>query len=69
MKNNTKAFIGRENEPKNEDVFMGVESCLGGKEGLKGIIAQENNIRMNLEAKAPLANQSSTNNLCKCGKL
>jgi hypothetical protein len=24
---------------------------------------------MNLEAKAPLANQSSTNNLCKCGKL
>jgi hypothetical protein len=24
MKNNTKAFIGRDNEPKNEDVLMGV---------------------------------------------
>jgi hypothetical protein len=39
MENNTKAFIGRENEPKNENVLMGVQSYLGGNEGLRGIIA------------------------------
>jgi hypothetical protein len=40
-----------------------------GNEGLRGIIVQESNIRMNIEAKAPLASQSPINNLCKCGKL
>jgi hypothetical protein len=48
MKNDTKAFIGMDNEPKNENVLMGVQSCL------RGVIAQENNIRMNTEAKARL---------------
>jgi hypothetical protein len=33
MKNNSKAFIGRDNEPKNEDVLTGVESCIGGMKG------------------------------------
>jgi hypothetical protein len=47
---------------------MGVKSCLGGNEGLRGIIAQESNIRMNTKSKTPLASQSSTNNLCKCEK-
>ncbi len=68
MKNNTKAFISKDNEPKNEDALMGVKSCLGGNEGLRGIIAQESNIRMNTKSKTPLASQSSTNNLCKCEK-